>query len=498
MRTIALVLCRRPDLVAGCVEALVNCQELDKFDELLFSIDGGFVEGREVAKRAEACALAISDAGLISCDIVSRGPNLGVAAHPLACLSWAFEQKNSDLHVQVEDDGLLKPDALRLALWFQEFKAKSCPEATLLGMSNHRDFGKGQHPEIPEDDPALIAEALHIPSPFAWATTPDEWEFLGRWWDFKRVSPHGWDYSLSMAMRIKRRISLHPILSRCQNVGRVGGVHESPKTFDLTQLGVKYREDRYDGDYSVVARVDGSDLNKLDDWMLGEWARIQDNPDVQDWGKSQFLERLRSGFERATDVKAIAPCRAFAASIGIDATYADVPKSAGAPNPWHVGTLGAEGYPRPHELIQAELELLAHMFTMVVQLKPKLVVETGTNVGLMARALGAGCFANGFGRVVTSDVDAQMVEYAKRVCEGLPVEVRCCPSLELPELGEADLVFVDSSYASRSQEIHRVKSGAVYVYHDSLSEPWVRPEMEHEKFKVHLDSPRGFSIVRKP
>jgi predicted O-methyltransferase YrrM len=170
----------------------------------------------------------------------------------------------------------------------------------------------------------------------------------------------------------------------------------------------------------------------------------------------------------------------------------------GAENPWHVGTMDSASYPVPHELIQGELEMLAHMFTMVVQLKPKLVVETGTNVGLMARALGAGCWTNGFGRVVTSDTDQRMVDYAKKICAGFPVEIRCCPSLELSELREADLVFVDSSYESRSQEIHFVKSGAVYVYHDSYAEPWIRDEMAPETYKVHLDTPRGFSIVRKP
>ena len=115
----------------------------------------------------------------------------------------------------------------------------------------------------------------------------------------------------------------------------------------------------------------------------------------------------------------------------------------------------------------------------------------------MARALGAGCWVNGFGRVVTSDVDQKLVDYARNLCFPFPVEVRCCPSMDLPELRQADLVFVDSSYESRSQEIKDVKRGAVYVYHDSYAEPWVRPEMEAEKYKVHLDTPRGFSIVRK-
>lgn len=199
----------------------------------------------------------------------------------------------------------------------------------------------------------------------------------------------------------------------------------------------------------------------------------------------------------AVSVSDVAPCLPFGESVNIGDRYKDVAKPSDWPNPWSIGTLDSAHYPKAHELIQSELELLAHMYTMVLELKPKLVVETGTNVGLMARALGAGCWANGFGRVVTSDTDPAMVEYAKRVCALLPVEVRCCPSLDLPELSEADLVFVDSSYESRSLEHAKIKSGAVFVMHDSYAEPHMRPELEAYSQRVHLDSPRGFSIVRK-
>jgi hypothetical protein len=212
----------------------------------------------------------------------------------------------------------------------------------------------------------------------------------------------------------------------------------------------------------------------------------------------EFLRRLRVGFAAAIAVDQLEPCPTFGNSHFVNLQYSDVPKTEHHPNPWHIGVLNGEPYPMPQELIQGELELLAHMFTMVVQLKPRLVVETGTNVGLMARALGAGCWTNGFGRVVSSDVDEAMVAYAKKVCAGFPVEIRCCPSLELRELPMADLVFIDSSYASRAQEKFLVKPGAVYVYHDSCAEGWIVPEVDaEEEYRVHLDGPRGFSLVRK-
>ncbi len=210
-----------------------------------------------------------------------------------------------------------------------------------------------------------------------------------------------------------------------------------------------------------------------------------------------FLRRLSIGFSQATAVHQLVPCETFGNSHLLNKVYADVPKTDGFPNPWHIGILNDIKNPNPDELIQGELELLALLFSLVVALKPRLVVETGTNLGLSARALGAGCWTNGFGRVVTSDIDQDMVAIAMDVCSGFPVEVRCCPSLELPELLDADLVFVDSSYESRSKEIGLVKSGATYVYHDTLGELWIRRQMKDEEYRVHLDTPRGFSIVRK-
>lgn len=214
--------------------------------------------------------------------------------------------------------------------------------------------------------------------------------------------------------------------------------------------------------------------------------------------KLDFARRLQIGFAQATAVVDLEPCGTFANSIPIDAKYADVPKTKGFPNPWHIGTMGKGTYPPGTELIQGELELLAFMFGLVVQLKPMLVFESGTNVGLMARALGAGCWTNGFGRVVTAETNLALVDYAKKLCEDWPVTVVHGEALSCHELRSADLVFIDSGYESRSVEHSLIKPGAVFVYHDSYAEPWVRGEIAAEPFKVHIDTPRGFSIVRKP
>jgi hypothetical protein len=210
-----------------------------------------------------------------------------------------------------------------------------------------------------------------------------------------------------------------------------------------------------------------------------------------------FISRYLQASKRLLNFDDVGPCHTFGLSHPINDQYVDCAGNfEGSVNPWHTGLL--KGMPKPEEIISSELELLVLMFGLVLNLKPKIVVETGCNTGFMTRALGLGCWTNGFGQVYSSDVDNNMVDFATEICTGLPVTIYRKPALHMDELFSADLVFIDSSYESRSKEIFRVKPGATYVYHDSAAEHWIKPELQFEQFKVHLDSPRGFSIVRKP
>src|SRR5665213_2239992 len=198
---------------------------------------------------------------------------MGLVTHPITVLHHCFETLGTDLHVQLEDDSLLKADGLRLALWFQQ-NSKYLPDALLMSMCNHRAFGKGQQQQIPEDDPSILAESAYITSPFAWALNAENWPTVEKYWGVKRCAPTAWSFSLSMGMRLSKKVGLHPVLSRCRNVGRLHGVHETPETFDASQVGLVYREEPYDGPYSLRARVDREDLNSFDDWMIPELESI--------------------------------------------------------------------------------------------------------------------------------------------------------------------------------------------------------------------------------
>lgn len=209
-----------------------------------------------------------------------------------------------------------------------------------------------------------------------------------------------------------------------------------------------------------------------------------------------YIKRLHIGFNQAIAFTEVLPCGSFGGSIGIDQLYDDVTPE-GQPNPWHVGAIGRQGWPNPEEVIQGELELCVFLFSLILETKPRLVFESGTNVGTTTRAMGAACWVNGFGQVVSCETDKDLAKIATGLCGHLPVTVRNMPALEAKELLEADLVFIDSSYESRIEEVKRVKPGAIFVMHDTLGDLWLREHLIEEQHKVHVDGPRGFTVGRK-
>lgn len=140
--------------------------------------------------------------------------------------------------------------------------------------------------------------------------------------------------------------------------------------------------------------------------------------------------------------------------------------------------------------------MLVLMWALVLMLKPQLVIETGSDSGVMTRALGCAVQANGFGCVLSAEVNPELAVRAAALCLGLPVEVRNVPALELP-IEEADLLFIDSSYESRKQELARiVKPGAIAVLHDTVREPSMRAEAEKYRRTIHIVNPRGCAIIQ--
>jgi predicted O-methyltransferase YrrM len=190
----------------------------------------------------------------------------------------------------------------------------------------------------------------------------------------------------------------------------------------------------------------------------------------------KYLARIQDSLGAALDFPGVAQLRAFPDS------------------PWRVPVVNTR---RPRGPMQSESEMLVLMWALTLMLKPKLAIETGADSGVMTRALGAACQANGFGRVLSAEVEPSLAKAARKLCAGLPVEIHCGPALDLP-IEEADLLFLDSSYASRLAELGRVRPGAVAVVHDTARELEFGQKVRSLCAR-HIEgvTPRGFTIIQK-
>ena len=155
-----------------------------------------------------------------------------------------------------------------------------------------------------------------------------------------------------------------------------------------------------------------------------------------------------------------------------------------------------------HDGTAAEHEVQLFLAALVCVLRPRLIVETGCYRGLTTLVLAdAAAIVGSECRVVSCDTDPLHVHETRMRCAGWPVEVRECAGADLPELREADLVFSDSVYKAREQEVVLAKPGAIVVVHDTKV-------CEIEGFDLAgvvlrhggllFDTYRGFGMLRKP
>ncbi len=158
-----------------------------------------------------------------------------------------------------------------------------------------------------------------------------------------------------------------------------------------------------------------------------------------------------------------------------------------------------------------EVEVLDLLKSLVVALKPNLVVETGTFLGHGALKLAEGVKENGFGRVITVEFDPQIHAHAKRrfAASGLEpwIEARNESSLESTIEGTIDFLYSDSHLANREQEIRRLlpqlDPRGLLVIHDASShfrlvrEAALRMEQEGLISVVLLSTPRGVAIAQR-
>ncbi len=161
--------------------------------------------------------------------------------------------------------------------------------------------------------------------------------------------------------------------------------------------------------------------------------------------------------------------------------------------------------------ITAEAEVLEFLKCLVTTMKPKLVVETGTFLGISALRIAEGLKQNGFGRLISCETDPKVSAEAKKriAASGLGqwIDYRNQSSLETKINGTIDLLFSDSDVPLREQEVRhflpQMNPYGLILMHDASShmkivrEAALRLEQEGLISVVLLPTPRGLVVAQK-
>jgi predicted O-methyltransferase YrrM len=158
----------------------------------------------------------------------------------------------------------------------------------------------------------------------------------------------------------------------------------------------------------------------------------------------------------------------------------------------------------------AEVEVLEFIATLVTTIKPRLVVETGSFLGVSTEWIARGLERNGFGRVISCEFDPVVFAKAKQRVDASSlsrwIELRNESSLEMKVDGEIDLFFSDSDMPVREAEVKRflpqINPNGVILMHDASShlkvvrDAALKMEAEGLISTVLLPTPRGLVIAQ--
>ena len=174
--------------------------------------------------------------------------------------------------------------------------------------------------------------------------------------------------------------------------------------------------------------------------------------------------------------------------------------------------------PEPHQWsmvdsMSAELEVLELLATLVTTLKPRLIVETGSFLGVSTEWMARGLQRNGFGKIISCEFDPVVFARAKARLAASPllpfIELRNQSSLDMTidtTGGPIDLFFSDSDMPIREQEVKRflpqINPNGLILLHDASSHHKVvrdaAKSMEAEGLLsvILLPTPRGLAIAQ--
>src|SRR5579863_2490962 len=214
MRTITVAAYRRPEYLKQVLDslttALMYCPEYRP--TITIGIDPGANEFQEV------CRVALDfEKATPGTSVIAWPKHLGVDEHPRRLLQHAFWEQKSPYNLHLEDDTLLSPDALRLALWFDK--------------EGRYDVLSLCHPSYECSRPGII-EKIPGFSCWGWACSDRVWRILTLGWNYRREQPLGWDWSMTDVINQCGLQSVAPVLSRVKNIGRERGEYQTPTQHD--------------------------------------------------------------------------------------------------------------------------------------------------------------------------------------------------------------------------------------------------------------------------
>ncbi len=164
----------------------------------------------------------------------------------------------------------------------------------------------------------------------------------------------------------------------------------------------------------------------------------------------------------------------------------------------------------------AEVEVLEFIATLVTTIKPRLVVETGSFLGVSTEWIARGLERNGplpggsHAKVISCEFDPVVYAKARARIEASPlspwIELRNESSLEMAVDGPIDLFFSDSDMPVREAEVKRflpqIGPNGIILMHDASShlklvrEAALKMEAEGLISVVLLPTPRGLVMAQ--
>ena len=170
------------------------------------------------------------------------------------------------------------------------------------------------------------------------------------------------------------------------------------------------------------------------------------------------------------------------------------------PERWHM-----------YDSMTAEAEVLEFLRTLVTTLKPELIVETGSFLGVSTLWMAQGLRANGFGKIISCEFDPLVFAKAQAKIAGSDVqeyiELRNESSLEMQVTGKIDLLFSDSDVPIREAEVKRflpqMRPTGLILLHDASShvrtvrEAAFSLESQGLLSCVFLPTPRGLVLAQR-